>query len=227
MTENKQEKYARLYQTTTNLEELSPELSDEFRSACDAIEDGIVGGSVADVIRGEVAPRLADVRRGLTLMVEYRPGQPVRIAVAHRAGVIDAMEGVTDIAEPEPVKTDEDDPAVTNSKSGDITRGPSSPISVSFASTGQTICHPAAIDTMIDALRVIGFEAVSNLGIVHSDYNLVGKVKRTDQPGHWQRLVDGWFIYVNISNDVKVRDLRLIAQRLGIDMTVTWKGEEE
>lgn len=226
MAENKQEKYARLYQTTTNLEELSPGLGEEFRSAFDAIEDGIVGGSVADVIRGEVAPRLADVRRGLTLMVEYRPGQPVRIAVTHRAGVIEATEGATDIAEPVTEKADEDDSAVTNSKSGDITRGPSSPISVTFASTGQTICHPAAIDTMIDALRIIGFEAVSNLGIVHSDYNLVGKVKRADE-GHWQRLVDGWFIYVNISNDVKVKDLRLIAQRLGIDMTVTWKGEEE
>ncbi len=202
-------------------------MSDEFRSACDAIEDGIVGGSVAEVIRSEVAPRLADVRRGLTLMVEYRPGQPVRIALAHRAGVIDSTEGAADIAEPVAVKTEEDEPADSNSKSGDITRGPSSPISVTFASTGLTICRPAAIDTMIDALRIIGFEAVSNLGITHSDYNLVGKVKRTDAVGHWQRLVDGWFIYVNISNDVKVRDLRLIAQRLGIDMTVTWKGEEE
>ncbi|MCF0244770.1 MAG: hypothetical protein HUK06_08335 [Bacteroidaceae bacterium] len=85
---------------------------------------------------------------------------------------------------------------------------------------GTVIWHKQAIDTFIATLQHIGLERIPQVGIVHGDgYNLVSKDKRPPQPGRvWQHEVDGWYIYSNISNRDKIKDLKLISKffKLGL-----------
>jgi len=66
--------------------------------------------------------------------------------------------------------------------------------------------------------RHIGLERTPQVGIKHSGYNLVSKDKRPN--GNWQRKINGWYIYSNISNDVKCEDLRKLSNSLNLGLKV-------
>lgn len=83
---------------------------------------------------------------------------------------------------------------------------------------GDVISNRWAIEAFIDTLKRIGLERIPPVGIKHSGYNLVSMDKRPD--GNWQREVNGWFIYSNISNDVKCDDLRKISNSLNLGLIV-------
>ena len=83
---------------------------------------------------------------------------------------------------------------------------------------GKTISNKLAVLAFIEALQKIKLERIPPLGITHSGYNLVSKEKRPD--GNWQREVDGWYIYINISNSAKCDDLRKISNELHLNLIV-------
>lgn len=83
---------------------------------------------------------------------------------------------------------------------------------------GDVISNRWAIEAFIDALKRIGLERIPQVGIKHSGYNLVSKDKRPN--GNWQREINGWYIYSNISNDVKCEDLRKLSNSLNLGLKV-------
>lgn len=73
---------------------------------------------------------------------------------------------------------------------------------------GVVISNKKAIDAFIAALEKIGLEKVSESGLTHSGYNLVGIEQRPIENGTvWQKEHKGWYIYSNISNSDKKEDL--------------------
>ena len=86
---------------------------------------------------------------------------------------------------------------------------------------GTVIRHREAKDTLIESLRKIGLERVSRFrGRLFKGYPLVGKIKRTDGTHRWQEKVDDWYIYVNISNDTKIRLLEMLSNELHLGLVV-------
>lgn len=104
-------------------------------------------------------------------------------------------------------------------------RQPSIGFSVNFLSSGKivkTIREATAQNTMIEALRYIGLEKASKYdGENFSGYRLVGKIQRiTDGNENWQRFVDGWWIYTNLSNERKIKCLNGVAKMLNIQINI-------
>lgn len=59
---------------------------------------------------------------------------------------------------------------------------------------------------------------MAHIDIVHSGYNLVSTEKRPN--GNWQREIDGYYVYTNISNDDKCEDLKKISNAFNLGLTV-------
>ena len=78
----------------------------------------------------------------------------------------------------------------------------------------------------IDTIKKIGLIQVRNLNIrlMNGCFNLVDKSRRTGGDKVWQEYVDGFWIYINMSNRKKVIFLLEIKERLGIDMTIEAVG---
>ena len=83
---------------------------------------------------------------------------------------------------------------------------------------GYIISNRWAIKAFIDTLRHIGLEKIPQVGIWHSGYNLVSTDKRPN--GNWQREINGWYVYSNISNEAKREDLRKISNSLNLRLIV-------
>jgi hypothetical protein len=86
---------------------------------------------------------------------------------------------------------------------------------------GTVINESAAIETFKKALVKIGLDKVAATSIKHGDYGLVSKDKRPPEAGRiWQHKVEGWYVYVNISNGQKKKDLQQLSDMFGLGLVI-------
>lgn len=191
-------------------------------------EEDIIKNEILPILKQRIEPALQEVQRELVLVVDYKPGQPISVALSRKVKIgeiADATPITTPYAVPDnlgrpvvgekPSKEKPDDHEPTK-QVVNPTRG----MRVTF-SDNTTICLPTAIDTFIATLQRIGLEKVHALGIIHSGYNLVGRKKRPEKPGNsYQHELDGWYIYSLLNNGQKAKDLKEISTRLGLNLKI-------
>lgn len=100
-------------------------------------------------------------------------------------------------------------------------RGPSIGFCVRFAD-GKVIKYSTARRTMIEALKYMGLERASKFrGESFKGYPLIGKEQRPAERGRtWQKNVDGWWIYVNISNNRAINCIKGVSEMLDIPLEI-------
>lgn len=171
------------------------------------IEEGIIRNEILPAMSKDIEPRLSAIKRDLVLVVEYHPGQPISVALSRKMKI----NQITDAKTITPVQEKVGEPVVSTKKSSSVephvptkqvvnhTKG----LRVQFPD-GTVICRTTAIETLKASLRRIGLQRVHDLNIQHSGYNLVSKQKRPSDGQIWQHELDGWYIYSNTTNLVKI-----------------------
>ena len=201
-----------LYTTLKSLRDMNLPVDDKLLKAADNLEEKIIKEEILPALSQNIEPQLSEIQRDLVLVVEYHPGEPLSDALSRKTKISEIMGAKTLTPRSStPVKSEEEPAEVTPHDSTKHVENPTKGLRVTFPD-GTVIWHRQAIDTFIDALQKIGFERIPKVGIVHSDFNLVAKVKRPTTPGRiWQHECDGWYIYSNISNETKKEDLQRIS----------------
>lgn len=186
-------------------------------------EEEIIRDEILPAMRKDIEPRLSAIKRDLVLVVEYHPGQPISVALSRKMKI----NQITDAKTITPVQEKVGEPVVSTKKSSSVephvptkqvvnhTKG----LRVQFPD-GTVICRTTAIETLKASLRRIGLQRVHDLNIQHSGYNLVSKQKRPSDGQIWQHELDGWYIYSNTTNLVKINDLRFISDKLHLGLKV-------
>ncbi len=210
-----------LYEGKIRLERAGYKLTREMLQDMDQLEEQLIKDEVLPTLSKDIEPRLNKIQRDLVLVVEYHPGEPISVALSRKAKISEILGAKTLTpknskpvkSEMEPAELPEHEPTkhVENTTKG---------MRVTFPD-GTVIWHQAAIDTFIDTLRKIGLEKIPEIGILHSGYNLVGKDKRPPEPGRiWQHESDGWYVYSNISNPTKAKDLKQISDYYHLSLII-------
>ncbi len=210
-----------LYEGKKRLERAGYKLTAEMLQDMDRLEEQLIIKEVLPTISKDIEPRLSKIQRDLVLVVEYKPGQPISVALSRKAKISEIVDAktltpkiskpVTGEGEPEPVT-----PHVPTKQVVNKTKG----LRVTFPD-GTVVWNKSAVVTFIETLRKVGFERVAKIGIVHAGYNLVGHDKRPKKNGViWQHERDGWYIYVNISNATKVEDLKEISEAFDLNLKI-------
>lgn len=217
-------KLEELYEIIAKLKTLGLTLNEEQTATVDELEEQLIETEILPVISESVEPLLSPIKRELVLLVEYHPGRPVTVALSRKAKITDIAgtkrltytqprESTPVVADEPVVKPEPHEPTkhVENSTKG---------MKVTFPD-GTVICHTKAIFTFVQTLKRIGFSRVAALGITHGGSNLVSREKRETKPGTvWQHLCDGWYVYSNLSNNVKRSDLQKISDRLDLGLVI-------
>ncbi len=156
---------------------------------------------------------------------EYSNGKLISVGSSYGIDMATTFEVVKMIPEEEETEETKEKPEDNEHGGNDPDegrkRGPSIGFKVKFAD-GKEIEYSTARRTMIEALRYIGLERASKYrGEMFKGYPLVGRKQRPDSNGHsWQKNIDGWWIYVNLSNNRAITCLKGVAELLGIDMEI-------
>ncbi len=210
-----------LYEGKKRLERAGYKLTTEMLQDMDRLEEQLIVKEVLPTLSKDIEPRLSKIQRDLVLVVEYKPGQPISVALSRKAKISEIIDAktltpksstpVTGAAEPDPVVPHEPTKLVTNKTKG---------LRVTFPD-GTVIWNKSAIVTYIETLRKVGFERVSKLGLQHAGYNIVGHEKRPVEKNHiWQHERDGWYIYANISNAQKIDDLKQVSEAFNLNLQI-------
>ena len=200
-------------------------MGDDVISQINEAEEKIIREEILPIIGQSIEPTLSQIKRELVLVVEYRPGEPISVALSRKTKISQIVDAKPIVANPrkwgKPVKSD--DPAtaqepheptkyVTNHTKG---------LRVQFPD-GTVVCNKTAIDTEIDVLHRIGFERAAKVGITYSKWPLIGKKKRPTEAGKvWQHEIDGWYIYSNTSNERKKADLKAISDYYNLGLIIS------
>lgn len=183
-----------------------------------------------------IIPRKAktETSGSFTIMVEYHDDELVNVGVSKSFSVEEhsdifipigkAKEQLGENAEEIDTLSEddcEDDEENPEDETDKRKRSQSVGFTVRFAD-GKIIRKSTARSTMIEALKYMGLERASKYdGDSFKGYRLIGNVKRHEVPGRiWQKMVDGWWIYVNMSNNRSINCLKGVAKMLNIDMEI-------
>lgn len=212
----------KLYSIIENSREVGVKLPEEVIQQVEELEENIIKEEILPALSSDIAPRLEPIKRDLVLVVEYHPGDPISVALSRKAKISEIHGAKTltprnstpvkDEKDPQQFEPHEPTKHVTNTTKG---------LRVEFPD-GTVIWHRKAIDTFIETLRKIGLQRIPQVGITRNGYNLVGKKKRPTVPGRiWQHECDGWFIYSNMSNETKIKDLQIISEFYHLNLIIT------
>lgn len=210
-----------LYKAMETLRRENVELNEDQEKQLSELEADIIKKEILPALSHDIEPRLKPIKRDLVLVVEYHPGDPIRVALSRKAKISEISGAIT--LTPKngtPVTSDEKPEKTPEHEPTRHIENPTKGLRVTFPD-GTVICQKTAVDTMIAVLRKIGLKRIPQVGIMRKGYNLVGKIKRPTVAGHiWQHECDGWYIYTNISNETKAADLRKISDYYNLSLKI-------
>lgn len=205
-------KLEKLYSIIENSKDVGVKLPKDVIRQVEELEEGIIKEEILPALSSDIEPRLNPIKRDLVLVVEYHPGEPISVALSRKAKISEILGAKTLIPRSNTPVTSQEKPDAVESHVPtkhveNFTKG----MKVTFPD-GTVIWYPQAIDTFVAALQKIGLDRIPLIGIKHGEYNLVSKEKRPTEPGRiWQHECDGWYVYANISNKQKIKDLQLVS----------------
>jgi hypothetical protein len=210
-------KLSKLYEARKTLEENGLTFNEEQEAQLRALEEDIIKNDILPVLTEQIEPALKQVQRELVLVVDYVPDEDLKVHLSRKRNIAEVL---TDAVEISPKRS------VVRTAPVEF-RGESVGFTVKFAD-GTIITNKNAKQTFIEALQHMSLLRVSNFtGRTFAGFPLVGKRQRVTEDGYkWQDLVDGWWIYINMSNETKMSMLQQVANFLNIKIAIEVRGEQ-
>lgn len=176
-------------------------------------EETLLQDELATAIRESMAQVLSEVRSPIRVTIDYEPKGDIAVKVslkdtADTSAVLDTPSFVGE------------QPAGQSASKSYSQRSESVGFTVKFPD-GTMVQRKNAKETMIATLKVIGLhKAAAFRGRTFKGFPLVGRNRRTDVDFKCQELVDGWYIYINMSNDTKIEMLRQISDEMRLGLVI-------
>lgn len=200
-----------LYRFIEDSKKLGFALSEDVLRQASEMEEQLIREEVLPVLRDNIDPVLRQIKRELMLLVEYSPEKPIRVRVS-RDGNLDSL-GEAILLTPDPIP--EYKQRGKQRRGGQ--RGPAKHLRVTMSDGSIIGAGVDATTTFCEVLRRVGLMRVRQLKIMASGINLVSTSKDENRT---QRQLGGFYIFTNTSTRVKAKQLKEIAERLGIRMLV-------
>lgn len=196
------------------------EVPTELMVKIEDAERSLMQSNIVEVF-SEVLPRTVEtggIKKPITIGASYVDGKLHCVGISLKENALSQFTIVDDIDEP---TQDRGDGVESGSE---ITRSTSRPFRIRFVDDKKEFAYNKAQWTLIDALKHIGLERVSRFqGEMFKGFPLVGKQQRITPDNYiWQKNVDGWWIYINMTNARKMRCLEKIAEWLGINVEISY-----
>lgn len=178
-------------------------------------EKELLQDELTAAVSQSVANVLAGVQSPVCITIDYEPQGTTAVNIVCRDGQETLQENYAppaDFADEPPVE----EYATSNYHSRSESKG----FVVRFPD-GTEVHRKNAKETMIATLKVIGMHKVAAFrGRLFKGYSLVGRNYRSNVEFKCQELVDGWYVYTNMTNDTKINILRQISDELGLGLQI-------
>ena len=81
-----------LYDSIKGFEELGVSLPKETQAKLDELEEQLITSEVLPALTKDIEPRLSKIQRELVLVVEYKPGEPISVALSRKTNITELLK---------------------------------------------------------------------------------------------------------------------------------------
>ena len=206
-----------LYASIKGLEKVGLTLTDEMLKKADELEEQLIKTEVLPTLSKDIEPRLSQIQRELVLVVEYKPGEPISVALSRKTNIAELLEAKRLELDPQ-VEHKELGPRATKQEK----KAPGTGLCV-YRKDGSILQDAAT--TFVAAIVEAGPLRVRQLGLKYCRINIVSTTK--DQKyGHAQREVKrGLYVLTHSNTKDKKKMLDRISSTLHLGWTVEITGK--
>lgn len=175
-------------------------------------EEELIKKEILPVVTEKIEPTLRQIKRDLTLVVDYAPGAPVRVRLSHESGIY-KEEAFVELT-PDP-QVDHSTHSVTASSSHAAPTG----LRV-IRKDGSIIQEKYAGDTLVTAILEAGPRRVRDLGIICCKVPLVSTTKDNKYGNTQVEVEPGLFVIKHSNNKMKKGFLEKISEAFDLGWTI-------
>ena len=203
-----------LYAHIKGLQDLGLPLNDEMMREIDKLENQIIKNEILPTLSKDIEPRLSQIQRDLVLVVEYKPGQPLSVALSRKANITEIIDA----------KRLEIDPQVEHREYGErgkkpIIRGPITGLCV-FRRDGSILQEKTAALTFAKAVKEAGLLRVRKLGFKLAKVPIVSTTRDKKYGNRQIEIEPGLLVMTHCDNKEKKKRLERISEALHLDWKV-------
>ena len=203
-----------LYEGKKRLERAGYKLTAEMLQDMDQLEEQLIIDEILPTLSKDLEPRLAKIQRELVLVVEYKPGEPIRVALSRKTNIAEMIEA----------KRLEIDPQVEHKEYGKQEnatkqKAPKTGIRVTRRD-GSVLQEKTAALTFATAIKEAGLLTVRQLGIKLCKVPLVSTTRDKKYGSHQTEMEPGLFVITHSNTKEKKKRLDEISDALGLGWTV-------
>lgn len=208
-------KLEKLYASIKGLQDLGLPLNQETLKAADELEEQLIKEEILPAMSQDIEPLLSKIQRELVLVVEYKPGSPISVALSRKTNISEIINA----------KKLEIDPEVSHREGIHRTQKieqkvPRTGILV-HTPNGTTIHEKDAASTFTEAIKQAGILNVRSLGLKYCGVNIVSTTK-DKKYGKSQREVTPGLYVLTHSN---TKDKKKMLDKISVALNLGWKIE--
>ena len=206
-------KLSKLYAMIANAQELGINLGEDVYKQTDQLEEEIIKKEILPVIKEQIEPTLRQIKRDLTLVVDYVPDVSVRVRLSRESGKYNQKDFVDLTPDPQ---------AEHGTRKGgkNIRRAPKSAI-ILTRKDRTVLQETSAAATLVKAIVEADPLKVRELGIVCCKVPLVSTSKDKKYSGEQVEVTPGLYVITHSNNKMKKAFLETISNALHLG----WKVE--
>lgn len=188
-------KLSKLYAMIANAQELGIELGEDVYKQTDKLEEEIIKKEILPVIKEQIEPTLRQIKRDLTLVVDYVPEVSVRVRLSRESGLYNQDDFVELTPDPQ---------AEHGTRKGgkNIKRAPKSAIKITRRDH-SILQETTAANTLVTAIKEAAPLKVRELGIICCKVPLVSTTKDEKYASKQVEVAPGLFVITHSNNMMK------------------------
>ncbi len=204
-----------LYNSIKGLEKVGLPLTEEMLEKVDELEELLIKTEVLPTLSKDLEPRLSQIQRELVLVVEYKPGEPIRVALSRKTNITELLKAKRLEIDPQ---VEHKDGGHRSTKKGQI--APRTGLCI-YRRDGSILQEHDAATTFTSAIVEAGLLRVRQLDLRFCRINIVSTTKDKKYGGAQREVEPGLYVLTHSSTADKKKMLDRISNRLNLG----WKVE--
>ena len=207
-------KLEKLYASIKTLQDLGLPLNEETLKAVDELEEQLIKTEILPAMSKDIEPMLSQIQRELVLVVEYKPGTPISVALSRKTNITELLDA----------KKLELDPEVAHKEFGPRRKkvermGPRTGLCIHLKD-GSFIQEKDAATTFTSAIIRAGLIPVRNLELKFCGVNIVSTTIDSKYGKAQREVAQGLYVLTHSSTKDKKKVLDKISAALNLGWDV-------
>ena len=206
-------KLSKLYAMIANASELGIDLGDDVFKQTDKLEEELIKKEILPVIKDQIEPTLRQIKRDLTLVVDYVPDVPIHIRLSREPGIYNRENFIELTPDPKAEHS-------THKGAKSISRAHKSVVKITRHDK-SVILERTSAATLAAAIKEADPIKVRELGIICCKVPLVSTTKDEKYGTAQIEVAPGLYVITHSNNKMKKDYLEKISKALHLG----WKVE--